>query len=80
MRGGLPDPAVLEILERAVAAGVTLDSDGAVLYVVGAVPSSLVPLIESNRPALVALLAEQRRRGAADCWGEPGAVASGSAS
>ena len=67
----LPDQAVVEILERAVAAGVTLDSDGAVLFMVGTAPPCLASLIESHRPALVALLAEQRRRGAADCWGEP---------
>jgi len=67
----MPDPAVLEVLERAHALGVTLDSDGALLYVVGSVPPWLAPLIESHRSALVALLAEQRRLGATDPWGDP---------
>jgi hypothetical protein len=64
--------AVLDILERAVSQGVQLDSDGSVLYVRGHAPPSLRPLIDSHRPALIALLAEQRRVGGdSDSWGDP---------
>lgn len=76
----LPDRAVLEILERAVSAGVELDSDGVALHVVGVAPPSLAALIDSHRPALIALLVEQRRLGASDCWGEPGTAPKGRAS
>ncbi|MBX7185027.1 MAG: hypothetical protein K1Y01_07765 [Vicinamibacteria bacterium] len=61
------DLKLIEILERAVAAGVTLDSDGTGLYASGAIPPALATLIESRRDGLVALLAAQRRIRAADC-------------
>ena len=61
---------LLDVLERAVSAGVELHELGGELLVLGTAPAPLAALLEENRAGLVALLAEQRRRAAEpETWG-----------